>query len=662
MGTRTIGTELAISGEREFNDAMKSVNSNLKTLKSDMAAVSAEFASNANSVEALTAKQRVLQEQVAQQQAKHDALAQHLEHVKQVYGENSAEADKYRQQLNQSTATLSKFQSDLDKTSSALQKTKKEEETYVPVTERMGSALSDARGKVSQFAADAVAAAGQVPGLAEALQILSGAAGAAGSGLSAAAGGAKSLLSAVAKGAVGAIGAGAAAVGAVTAVAASGVELLTGYATEAAANAQENYDKAQELAKQAAEALKAGKKDQAAELQAQSDAYMAKVDQNYLALNQSLTGFEEASANAKAALGGILLPILGELAGEGGQLLNDFAADMAACGGDTAKMGQTISTYLRKAVDLARQKLPEVMSLAGELLQGLTDGLLENLDPILDTAQEIIQTLLTGIADHADELGAAAVEIIGMLVQTLISVAPQLLTAGMQMLTQLALGLAQNAPQLVSQAFDLVAQLANAFISNAPALLAAGWELIKALGAGIIQNVGEILGLPQDVIDDLVAAFDAGMDKIAEVGLNLVQGIWNGISDAKEWLFGKLSEWVTDIVDWIKSKLGIESPSKVMRDQVGRYMAQGVGAGFTEEMDAVNRRIANSIQTRFDVSPSLRAGGSSLRGGEPLLQDRGGTTYIVTVDGIRYNSDDYVDSSIEAFVQGLIRHNKMYVT
>ena len=53
MATRTIGTEIVLSGEKQFNDAMKGVNNNLKTLRSDMARVTAEFADNADSMEAL---------------------------------------------------------------------------------------------------------------------------------------------------------------------------------------------------------------------------------------------------------------------------------------------------------------------------------------------------------------------------------------------------------------------------------------------------------------------------------------------------------------------------------------------------------------------------------------------------------------------------------
>ena len=45
MATRKIGAEIALGGEREFNDAMKAINSNLKTLRTDMAATGTPTAS-----------------------------------------------------------------------------------------------------------------------------------------------------------------------------------------------------------------------------------------------------------------------------------------------------------------------------------------------------------------------------------------------------------------------------------------------------------------------------------------------------------------------------------------------------------------------------------------------------------------------------------------
>lgn len=103
MSTRRIATEIVLGGEKEFNSAMTAINSNLKTLRTDMAATSAEFDGNADSIDALTAKQKILAETAAQNDAKVDALRQRYEHLKATLGEDAAATDKAKQALNQAT-------------------------------------------------------------------------------------------------------------------------------------------------------------------------------------------------------------------------------------------------------------------------------------------------------------------------------------------------------------------------------------------------------------------------------------------------------------------------------------------------------------------------------------------------------------------------------
>ena len=55
------------------------------------------------------------------------------------------------------------------------------------------------------------------------------------------------------------------------------------------------------------------------------------------------------------------------------------------------------------------------------------------------------------------------------------------------------------------------------------------------------------------------------------------------------------------MLDAAKDALGIESPSKKFRDEVGKFMAQGIGVGFSDEMDNVNRMIEKSIPREFDT-------------------------------------------------------------
>ena len=123
---------------------------------------------------------------------------------------------------------------------------------------------------------------------------------------------------------------------------------------------------------------------------------------------------------------------------------------------------------------------------------------------------------------------------------------------------------------------DYIATIA----SNLPAVLQKGIEIIGQLLAGIIQAVPDLIASIPGILADIGSAF---LDKDwGEIGLNIIKGIASGITGAVGTLVDAAKEAAGNALDSVKDFLGIESPSKVFRDQVGKYMAQGMGVGFTD--------------------------------------------------------------------------------
>jgi len=83
--------------------------------------------------------------------------------------------------------------------------------------------------------------------------------------------------------------------------------------------------------------------------------------------------------------------------------------------------------------------------------------------------------------------------------------------------------------------------------------------------------------------------------KMLEIGKNIVEGLWNGIKNAGGWIKDKIGQFSDGIVDGMKSAMGIHSPSKLFRDEVGKYIALGVGEGFTDNIKAVYRQMKDTV-------------------------------------------------------------------
>ncbi len=82
MAVRTISTKLAIEGESEYRQSIANINNSLRTVRSALALVNSQFRNNANSQAALTAKGKVLAEQMEIQKAKLDEAKEALENAR----------------------------------------------------------------------------------------------------------------------------------------------------------------------------------------------------------------------------------------------------------------------------------------------------------------------------------------------------------------------------------------------------------------------------------------------------------------------------------------------------------------------------------------------------------------------------------------------------
>ena len=99
MATRVISTSIKLDGEAEFKKQLSGVNGELRNLKSEMQLTTAQFKGQANTVEALTAKDELLRREIAQQQEKVKALEQAVQDSAEAYGDADSRTDKYARAL-----------------------------------------------------------------------------------------------------------------------------------------------------------------------------------------------------------------------------------------------------------------------------------------------------------------------------------------------------------------------------------------------------------------------------------------------------------------------------------------------------------------------------------------------------------------------------------
>lgn len=131
-----------------------------------------------------------------------------------------------------------------------------------------------------------------------------------------------------------------------------------------------------------------------------------------------------------------------------------------------------------------------------------------------------------------------------------------------------------------------------------------------------------------------------------DAGKDIIHGLWQGIESAVGGLMNDISGIGGKIVGGFKSVLSIFSPSRVMADEVGKYIPLGIAKGITDNLGAISA--ATQLAGRHAVAGAQL--GLSIGGGVSALSPAAsvGTTVIFAPDlrGSQVMSDRDMDSLV----------------
>lgn len=635
-----IGPKIGIDGENEFRKQIKNVNEQIKTLGTEMKVVEETFRGQEDATEALTAKSRVLREEIVKQAEKLDLLTKGLQESIEKYGETDERTLKWQQSVNTATAQLAKMQNELDATTRDLEEEGKEADKAGKETKDAGEdakastvnwkALGDTVKVVGEaMAAAAAAAAAAIAGAAKALtdfavggaefadniltmasttgmsteklQELEYAADLVDVSVDTISGSMTKNLSAMVKAANGnedlletynKLGV------AVTDANGKlrGDEEVYWELIDALGNVDDETERdvlAMQLLGKSAKDLNPlietgadGMKDLAK--QAHKAGYVLDEDtlDAFGELDDQLVKLDKGSQAAKNALGTVLLPMLNDLAGDGVDLLGEFSRGVLDANGDISKIGEVISTLLPQVIDSVMAYLPDFVELASTILNTIVTALIGNIDIIIDAAGTLLQALFDGIMDNLPKIIEAAVELTTTLVQGLIDNLPAIVEGGIQLVVAVVNGIAEALPQLIPAAVDAVITIVNALIDNIDLLIEASVKLIIGLAEGLIKALPRLLAKAPEIVVKLGAGIISAAGQLLRAAGELIAAIGRGIAEG----FQSLIQWGRDIIDnvWegIKEKIANAT-------QWGKDLIQNFKDGLSTKWNSLKQSVSD---------------------------------------------------------------------
>ena len=610
------GLKIGLEGEKEFKKALSEINQTFKVLGSEMKLVSSQFDKNDQSVEALTARNTVLNKEIEAQKQKIETLKKALENAFTSFGENDRRTQAWQIQLNNAEAALNDMERELQQNNDALDRAagefddaEKQADDFGDEVEDAGKQSDDAGGKFEKLGAVCKAAG---VAIAAAFAAVSAAAVAAG----------KALVDMAVEGAAYAdtVLTESTVTGIATdklqeyMYAAELVDVSTETLTKSMAKQIKSMKSATDGSKTMVAAYDAlgvsvtdangnmrdsdtvywelidalGKVENETERDALAMTILGKSAQElnplieagaqrmqelgeearnagyvlsedmlaaYGALDDNLQYLKVNAEGAKNALGTVLLPVLTELSGTGVELLAEFTKGISDANGDIGKMSDVIGEILPKALDAIMEYVPELLEVIASIVGSLGQAIIDNLPVIVESASQIILSILNGLIAGLPQITNGALQLVLALVSGILSNLPMLIETAAQVIVTIATGLATALPTLIPTLVEVVVQMCQTLVDNLPLILDAALQLITGLAQGILEALPVVIEALPQIIDGIVTFFLDSIPQIIDTGIQLLTSLVEALPQIITAIVAAIPKIIDNIISAVLSAI-----------------------------------------------------------------------------------------------------------
>ena len=209
--------------------------------------------------------------------------------------------------------------------------------------------------------------------------------------------------------------------------------------------------------------------------------------------------------------------------------------------GDTGSAVTMITDGIKSIGDGILEAIPQIMETTGQMVSGITTLLVDSLPQFLDVGFNIIGNMINGLSSNLPNVLNTVLKIATSMLTSLVQRLPEFIAMGVKLIGGLAGGLLNALPQVLSSIFQILGQMVSSFLSY-------DWG-----------------SLGRDIINGIVNGLKSFGHLIGDTLKNIASSAWQGI----------------------KNFFKIGSPSKLMRDTVGRFIPEGIAVGITANADSV---------------------------------------------------------------------------
>nr|DAF34563.1 MAG TPA: tail tape measure protein [Caudoviricetes sp.] len=237
---------------------------------------------------------------------------------------------------------------------------------------------------------------------------------------------------------------------------------------------------------------------------------------------------------------------------------------------------------LGKLVEGIVQAIPILIAKVPTIISTFANVINDNFPTILAKGFELLWELIKGIISAIPDLIANAPKIVSAIVDVIMAF--NWLSLGKNIITFFKNGISSMIGAVKNAGKSVYDAVKNAIVNLPSTLSNIGKTAISGFGNAIRSMIGTAKNAAIAVGNAVLSAIKSIPGKVVSIGKDIVTGLWNGISSMVGWITDKVMGFANSVLGGIKKALGIHSPSRVMRDEVGKMMALGMGIGFEKNI------------------------------------------------------------------------------
>lgn len=267
---------------------------------------------------------------------------------------------------------------------------------------------------------------------------------------------------------------------------------------------------------------------------------------------------------------------------EGGQFFNAMQNQSETFEGQMSTLEDNLSALAGALTEdlfgsLAENTLPQVNAWVDELMTAAEEGGVEG---AIEASGSILTEMITSLLNGAPQIIETATSLVQSFLESIRDNGPEIVDGAINVIMTLISGFIETLPDLIETAGILIASLLSGIADHLPEIMGMALRLIGALIEGLLKSIPQILVAAAKLIDSILTSF-WDIDWIG-VGKDVVNGIIDGLASMGGVLWDAAKNLASKALDSMISFFDIHSPSKRVRDQIGKPIALGMAEGMEE--------------------------------------------------------------------------------